>query len=102
MQLSGQTIAGILCVVLNNICFLHVVGYDEAYSQLSPVHLLIENLIATRGGSGKLNSVTTSHAPEWFSSWKPDQTLKVSNIYLFRPSKRGAKLHSQMSTNCPK
>ena len=102
MQLSGQTIAGMLCVVLNNICFLHVVGYDEAYYQLSPVHLLIENLVATRGGSGQLNSVTTSHAPEWFASWKPDQTLKVSNIYLFRPSKRGAKLHSQMSKNCPK
>ena len=101
MQLSGRTVAGLLCVVLNNICFLHVVGYDETYSQLSPVHLLIENLIMTRGGSGQLNSVTTYHAPEWFSSWKPDRTLNVSNIHLFRPSKRGAKLRGQMAKSCP-
>jgi hypothetical protein len=97
MRISDRTIAGMFCVVLYNICFIHVISYDEAFSQLSPGHLLIENALLTRGGSGQLNSVTAYHAPEWFNGWKPDRTLQVSNIHLFRPTRRGAELHGRLA-----
>jgi CelD/BcsL family acetyltransferase involved in cellulose biosynthesis len=92
MQLDGVTIGGMFCVVFGQIGFMHVIGYDEACSKLSPGHLLIENLVKSRGGSGQLNMVTSGHATDWFSGyWKPDHILKTSDHFLFRPSRRGAR-----------
>ena len=97
MQLGDLTIGGMICVVLNDICFIHVIAYDESYYQLSPGHLLLENLIKTRGHTGRIKAVTPYHAPDWFSAWKAAQKLTVSDIHLFRPSRRGEKLHQRLS-----
>jgi CelD/BcsL family acetyltransferase involved in cellulose biosynthesis len=97
MEVSGRTISAVLCVTVNDICFIHVIGYDETYHRASPGNLLMEQLIKTRGAGGNITSITTYHTPPWFSSWKPDKTLKVSNIYIFRPTERGRDLHKRLS-----
>ena len=97
MELDGRAISAMLCLTVNQICFIHVIGYDETYSVISPGNLLMEHLIKSRGADGNLTSITTYYAPPWFSRWKPDKTLEVSNIYLFRPSERGRDLHDRLS-----
>jgi hypothetical protein len=97
MELDARAISAMLCIAVNQICFIHVIGYDETYSVISPGNLLMEHLIESRGADGNLRSITTYYAPPWFSRWKPDKTLEVSNIYLFRPSERGRDLHNRLS-----
>jgi hypothetical protein len=97
MEVSGRSISAMLCVVVNNICFIHVIGYDETYDRASPGNLLMERLIKTRGARGNITSITTYHTPPWFSSWKPDKILNVSNIYVFRPTEQGLDLHQRLS-----
>lgn len=99
LQVSGRAVAGMFCVVSSQISFMHVIGHNGEYPDLSPGHLLIENLINVQGGSaGKVTVATGGHAAPWFTdSWKPEQTLAISDHYLFRPSKRGDQLHKQLT-----
>jgi hypothetical protein len=98
LQLADLTIAGMLFLISSRICFMHVIGYDEAYSRLSPGHLLLENLIKTQGQTGQIDLVTSGHATNWFSAdWKPDLISTVSDHYLFRPSRQGAKLRDRLA-----
>jgi Acetyltransferase (GNAT) domain len=97
MEICGITISAMFCVVVNGTCFIHVIGYNETYSQVSPGNLLMENLIKTRGSRGNLTSITTYYAPPWFATWKPDKTLEVSNIYVFPFSQQGGELYNRLS-----
>jgi len=98
LQLADCTIAGLLCIVSARINFMHVVGYDETYSRLSPGFMLLENLITTQAQKGEVDFITSGHAASWFSShWKPDHILTVSDHYLFRPSKRDAKIRDRLA-----
>ncbi|MGC2412174.1 MAG: GNAT family N-acetyltransferase [Stellaceae bacterium] len=97
LQLSGHTISAMLCITINDICFIHVIGYDETYHRASPGHLLMEQLIKTRGGRGNIRFITTYSSPAWLSSWKPDKTSEISDIYVFPPSERGRELHQRFS-----
>jgi hypothetical protein len=98
METCGTTLSAMFCVVANDTCFIHVIGYDETYSSVSAGNLLMEHLIKTRGARGNLTSITTYYAPPWFSRWKPDKTLEVSNIYVFPFSQRGKELYNRLST----
>ncbi len=94
LQVAGRPIAGMFCVVSNRLSFMHVIGHNGEFPDLSPGHLLIENLINVQGGSaGRVTVATGGHAAKWFTDyWKPEQTLAISDHYLFRPSKRGDQL----------
>jgi len=88
------------CVVSNQISFMHVIGHDGEHPDLSPGHLLIENLINVQGGSaGRVTVATGGHAARWFTDgWKPEQTLPISDHYLFRPTKRADKALKRLMT----
>jgi hypothetical protein len=44
--------------------------------------------------------VTCGHAAtSFFADWKPDHILTVSDHYLFRPTRRGAKLRDKLAKN---
>jgi len=98
LQLGDCAIAGLLCVVSGRINFMHVIGYDEAYSKVSPGHLLIENFIKIQLQTGQVDLVTYGHAAtSFFADWKPDHILTVSDHYLFRSTRRGAKLRDKLA-----
>jgi len=100
LQVGNCTIAGLLCVVSGRINFMHVIGYDEDYSKMSPGHLLLENVLKIQIESGKVDFITWGHAGSaFFDHWKPDHIMTVSDHYLFRPSKRGEKLRDSLAKN---
>jgi hypothetical protein len=92
MKIEARPVAVLFCIVVNNICYILKTGYDEAFSNLSPGHLIVEYLIKTRGATGTLNIVTPYNAPPWFNAWKPNTVMGIYNAYIFRPSQRGEEL----------
>ena len=98
MRVSDQPISALFGIVTDNIWYIFRIGYDEAYHRASPGHLIIENLLTQRSTQRPFNVLTPYNAPPWFHAWKPDQTVRVSNVLVFRPSPEGIKLGQQVQT----
>ncbi len=98
MKIETQPVAGLFCIVVNDICYILKTGYDEAFSNLSPGQLIFEHLLQKRGVTGTLKTVTPYNAPPWFNAWKPNIVMGIHDAYVFRPSRRGEELARQINS----
>ncbi len=96
MKIKGRAIAALFCIVVDRISYILKIGYDEDFEKASPGHLIVEHLVKVRGATGAINSITPYNAPPWFSAWKPDTIVGISDAYVFRPSRRGADLQRKL------
>jgi CelD/BcsL family acetyltransferase involved in cellulose biosynthesis len=92
MRVNGKPIATLFGIVTNNIWYILRIGYDEAYHQCSPGHLILENLLKPGTTPKPFNVLTPYNAPPWFHAWKPDKLQQIFNGYIFRPSPKGIEL----------
>jgi len=98
MKFENRTIAALFCIVVDDICYILKIGYDEAYEKASPGHLIVEHLAKTRGTSGRVRSITPYNAPPWFKAWKPNVVMEIDDAYVFRPSPRGHELANRLAS----
>lgn len=99
MKVDHRPIAALFGILTDNIWYLFRTGYDESYHQLSPGHLIIENLLRKTTDGSRFDVFTPYNAPPWFQAWKPNGTLKIFNAYVFRPSPAGLELANRTAAH---
>jgi CelD/BcsL family acetyltransferase involved in cellulose biosynthesis len=95
MKHRGNPIAATMELFINDVVYGMKCGYDEAYSELSPVHLLTEFLVKEcdrHGGIRELNIVSDSPG---FDCWRP-RHVPVYNIYAFNTTIMGLAARAAM------
>lgn len=95
MKHDGKPIAATMELFINDVVYGMKCGYDENYSELSPVHLLTEFLVKEcdrRGGIRELNIVSDSPG---FDCWRPKH-VPVYNIYAFNTTVMGLAARAAM------
>jgi len=95
MKHGGKPVAATMELFINGVVYGMKCGYDESYSELSPVHLLTEFLVKEcdrRGGIRELNIVSDSPG---FDCWRP-RSVPVYNIYAFNTTIMGLAARAAM------
>lgn len=95
MKHHGKPVAATMELFIGDVVYGMKCGYDEAYAELSPVHLLTEFLVKEcerRGGIRELNIVSDSPG---FDCWRP-QHVPVHNIYAFNTTITGLAARAAM------
>lgn len=81
LKIAGKPIAGLFLMITDNTVYIPKLGYDEEFSRISPVHLLLENLFKQCDLKG-IKEVNLTSDAVWFNVWKPLQ-IGAYNIYVF-------------------
>ena len=92
MRYGDQPIAALFGITTDRIWYIFRIGYDETHHRASPGHLIIENLLRQNVADKLFTTLTPYNAPPWFQAWKPNQTLQIFNVYIFRQSSQGMEL----------
>jgi CelD/BcsL family acetyltransferase involved in cellulose biosynthesis len=88
LRVDGRVIAGQLCLVVGDTCYLLVLGYDEEYAKVSPGVLLCEDLVRRHAASQDVRYVDLFGDAEWHDDWEPLRQ-HFFRCYMFDASARG-------------
>lgn len=88
LHIGGRCIAGQLCLVVDDTCYLLVLGYDEAYANLSPGVLLTHSMIMRHAASERVRFIDLFGDADWHRDWEPLRQ-EFSRCYFFDETLRG-------------
>ena len=78
LWLNDSPIAAQFAIVANRTLYLLKIGFDEAFSDVSPGYLILERLIEAQKESGLINKISFVTGVNWIDRWKPlDQPVGV-------------------------
>ena len=81
LYLGDKCVAAQFGVLVDKTVFLLKIGYDEAFSDVSPGHILLEELIRYGSETSLFDKVSFVTGIGWADRWKP-QLQKVNNSYF--------------------
>jgi CelD/BcsL family acetyltransferase involved in cellulose biosynthesis len=88
LHIGDRCIAGQLCLVVDDTCYLLVLGYDEAYANLSPGVLLCHDMIMRHAASERVRFIDLFGDADWHRDWEPSRQ-EFSRCYFFDLTSRG-------------
>ena len=83
LELNGELIAAHFALTYKGRCYSPVVAYNEAFSQFSPGHLIVSEILQDCVTRGFDAYDITGQDQEWKMKWTT-HILKVNHHYIFR------------------
>ncbi|MEA1052780.1 GNAT family N-acetyltransferase [Lamprobacter modestohalophilus] len=95
LEADGQDIAAQFAVRLNGILFLWKVGYQEAFANCAPSHLLFLRTLEQAFNQGDVNAVNFMARRHWLRVWEPTEH-PLYNLIVY-PTDLAPKLLAKMT-----
>jgi CelD/BcsL family acetyltransferase involved in cellulose biosynthesis len=95
LRQNDRPIAGLFLLYSANTLYIPKVGYDEEFSRISPVQLLLEHVFKQNEHRPGITELNLTSDAGWFDVWKPTKS-PVSNVYVFNDTPRGIAAHLAM------
>lgn len=100
LHAEGKCIAGQLCLVVGETCYILKIGYDETYSQVAPGNMLLEHTIKRFHQEGTIKYINLVSNTPWHANWKP-QSFAVLKAYVFNSTLAGLAGFSMLRAKGP-
>ena len=100
LRAEGKCIAGQFCLVTGDTSYILKIGYDEAYAQVAPGNMLLEQAIQRHLSEGAIKYVNLVTDTPWHSSWRP-LSYAVSRIWVFNITAAGLTAYSLLRAKGP-
>jgi hypothetical protein len=71
LWLDDRLIGSLVCLLLNDTCYILKVAYDEEAGRYSPGHLLIDRAYQRYANEGRVGRINMITAYPWVRSWQP-------------------------------
>lgn len=71
LWLDDQLIGSLVCLLLNDTCYILKVAYNEAAGRFSPGHLLIDRAYRQYAAEGRIRRINMITAYPWVRGWQP-------------------------------
>jgi CelD/BcsL family acetyltransferase involved in cellulose biosynthesis len=88
LRLGDRPIAGQCVLAIGDTAYVLKIGYDQAFSHLSPGVALMAHLIRRKGDSNAGETINFTTDMPWMKDWQP-VSQDVIDVFLFRPTLRG-------------
>lgn len=77
------------CLVIDGICYVLKIGYDETYKEMGPGHMLREAVLKKYQEHPEISTLSMVSSTPWHERWRPN-SINVYRGYIFNRSWRGA------------
>lgn len=101
LEVDGQAIASDFCLLAGNSAFTIKHGFDEAFSDASPSHLLREYTIKYYSGRDDIQTIDFISGYAWQNPWKP-ASRDVKSLVAFNRTILGRALKAYMQLKARK
>lgn len=71
LWLDNQLIGSLVCLILNDTCYILKVAYNEEAGRYSPGHLLIDHAYQRYAREGRIKRINMITAYPWVKGWEP-------------------------------
>jgi|SRR5262245_37244668 len=100
LRAEGRCVAGQFCIVTGDTSYILKIGYDEAYAQVAPGNLLLEQTIQRYLREGAIKYVNLVTDTPWHSCWRP-LSYVVSRAWVFNITAPGLTAYSLLRARGP-
>ena len=101
LEVDGRAIASEFCLLAGNSAFSLKSGYDEAFSDVSPSHLLREYTIKYYSGKDDIQIIDLISGYAWQDQWRP-ASRDVLSVVTFNRTVRGRVLQAYLQIKARK
>jgi hypothetical protein len=88
LRLRNRTVAGQFVFATGDTDYVLKMGYDQAFSRLSPGVAVMEHLFRRKGDSAACKTINFTTEMAWMKDWLP-VSQDVVDVFLFCPTLRG-------------
>ncbi len=71
LWLDNHLIGSLVCLLLNDTCYMLKVAYDENWGRYSPGHLLVDHAYQRFAQEGRIKRINMITAYPWVRGWQP-------------------------------